>query len=135
VKHLVAAQPHFLVVGGTHARPVDWNLLPHHHAVASLLAPPAGRPVRLRLAALPHQFPDFLFHQQFHQLQASLADQLAHSLAQPAHQLGQRQDHLHRRISVGGHLFELSHSSLRFNLIWFLHSGSPFLAKENLLSA
>src|SRR5258708_22729277 len=55
-----------------------------------------------------------------------MADQPAHALAQPAHHLGQLQDHLHRRISVGGHLFELSHSSLRFNLIWFLHSGSPF---------
>jgi hypothetical protein len=38
---------------------------------------------------------------------------------------------LHRRISIRGHCLELPHSSLRFNLIWFLHSGSPFLGKEN----
>ncbi|MGB6943555.1 MAG: hypothetical protein WBE37_14245, partial [Bryobacteraceae bacterium] len=29
-------------------------------------------------------------------------------------------------ISVRGHCLELLHSSLRFNLIWFLHSDSPF---------
>jgi hypothetical protein len=61
--------------------------------------------------------------------------ELAHTLPQPAHHLRQRQYHLHRRISVGCHLFEPFHGSLRFNLVWFLHSDSPFLAKENVLSA
>jgi hypothetical protein len=71
----------------------------------------------------------------FHHPQAGLANQGAHALPQPAHHFGHGQHHLHRRISTRGHFFELSDSPLRFNLVWFLHSGSPFLAKENLLSA
>jgi hypothetical protein len=39
---------------------------------------------------------------------------------------------LHRRISIRGHFLELPYRSLRFNLIWFLHSDSPFSRpKEN----
>src|ERR1017187_4509070 len=119
----------------SHTRPPDWNLLAHHHAVAAFGAPPAGRPFRLPLAALSGQSPDFFLHQQIHQLQTGLTDQLTHAFPQPAHHLGHGQDHLHRRISIRGHCLELLHCSLRFNLIWFLHSDSPFLGKRKLLSA
>src|ERR1019366_8913622 len=44
-------------------------------------------------------------------------------------------DHLHRRISIRGHCLELLHSSLRLNLVWFLHSDSPFSPQKKLLSA
>jgi hypothetical protein len=135
MKHLVAAQPHFLVVSCPHARPLDRHLLPHHHAVAALAAPPVRGPFRLPLAALARQFSNLLPHQQIHQLQAGLSNQLAGALTQPAHDLGQRQHHLHRRISIRGHCIELLDGSLRFNLIWFLHSDSPFSWKKNFLEA
>src|ERR1039458_5981548 len=45
------------------------------------------------------------------------------------------QHHLHRRISFRGHGLKLLHSALRFNLVWFLHSDSPFLGKRKLLLA
>ena len=132
MEHLVAAQPHFLVLRRPHARPLDRHLLPHHHAVAALATPPIGRPFRLPLTALADQFPDFFLHQQIHQLQAGLTNQFAHALTQPAHHLSHGQHHLHRRISIRGHCLELLHSSLRFNLVWFLHSDSLFFsAKEN----
>src|ERR1035441_2505362 len=60
---------------------------------------------------------------------------ISNAFPQPAHHLGHGQDHLHRRISIRGHCLELLHFSLRFNLIWFLHSDSPFLGKRKLLSA
>jgi hypothetical protein len=88
VKHLVAAQPHFLVVRAPHSRPLDRHLLAHHHAEAPLLTPPVGPPIRLRLAALPHHFPHLFLHQQLHQLQPGLANQCAYALTQPAHHLG-----------------------------------------------
>src|SRR5437870_678075 len=134
VEHFVAAQPHFLVVGRPHARPLDRYLLAHHHAVAALATPPAGRPFRLPLAALTSQFPNFFLHQQIHQLQAGLTNQLTHAFTQPAHHLGHGQDHLHGRISIRGHCLKLLYSSLRFNLVWFLHSDSFFSAKEIALS-
>src|ERR1039457_5175361 len=135
VEHFVAAQPHFLVLGGPHAWPLDRNLLAHHHAVAALTTPPAGRPVRLPLAARAGQCPDFFLHQQIHQLQAGLTNQFTHAFTQPAHHLGHGQHHLHRRISIRGHCLELLHSSLRLNLVWFLHSDSPFSRQKKLLSA
>src|ERR1017187_7265055 len=103
VEHFVAGQPHFLVLGGPHAWPLDRNLLAHHHAVAALTTPPAGRPVRLPLAARAGQCPDFFLHQQIHQLQAGLTNQFTHAFTQPAHHLGHGQHHLHRRISIRGH--------------------------------
>ena len=132
MEHLVAAQPHFLVLGRPHARPLDRHLLPHHDAVAALATPAVGRPFRLPLAALADQFPDFFLHQQIHQLQAGLTNQFAHALSQPAHHLGHGQHHLHRRISIRGHCLELLHSSLRFNLVWFLHSDSPFSRQKKI---
>src|ERR1700676_4676134 len=90
------------------------------------LCPPVGPSIPLLLAAFPDSFPDFFLHQQFHHSKAGLANQCSHALVQPADHLGHRQHHLHRRISIRGHFLELSHSSLRFNLIWFLHSDSPF---------
>src|ERR1019366_7104763 len=39
------------------------------------------------------------------------------------------------RISFRGHGLKLLHSALRFNLVWFLHSDSPFLGKRKLLLA
>jgi hypothetical protein len=87
------------------------------------------------LAAFAGQRADFFLHHQIHQLQACLTDQLTYAFAQPAHHLGQRQHHLYGRISIGGHFRELLHRSLRFNLVWFLHSDSPpFLGKRKLLS-
>src|SRR6266705_4741494 len=135
MEHFVAAQPYFLVVGCSYPRPLDRHLLPHHHAVAALTTPPTGRPFRLPLAALTGQFPNFFLHQQIHQLQASLTNQFTHALTQPAHHLGHGQHHLHRRISIRGHCLELLYCSLRLNLVWFLHSDSPFLGKRNSLSA
>jgi hypothetical protein len=73
------------------------------------------------LAALADQRPHFFLHHQVHQLQAGLADQLAHALPQPAHHLGHGQHHLHGWIPFGGHGLELLYCSLRFNLVWFLH--------------
>src|SRR5216684_3979005 len=130
MEHFVAAQPYFLVVGCSYPRPLDRHLLPHHHAVAALATPPTGRPFRLPLAALAGQFPNFFLHQQIHQLQASLTNQFTHALTQPAHHLGHGQHHLHRRISIRGHCLELLYCSLRLNLVWFLHSDSPFLGKR-----
>src|SRR5712692_1777159 len=130
VEHLIAAQPHFLVVARPHARPFDRHLLAHHHAVAALAAPPAGCPFRLPPAPLADHFANFLLHQQIHQLQAGLTNQFTHPFTQPAHHLGHGQHHLHRGISVRGHFRQLLHCSLRFNLVWFLHSDSPFLGKR-----
>src|ERR1022692_3373878 len=135
MEHLIAAQPYLLVIRRAHAGPLQWHLLPHHHAVAPLATPPIGRPFRLALAALADQFPDFFLHQQIHQLQAGLTNELAHAFAQPAHHLGHGQHHLYRRISFRGHGLPLLHSALRFNLVWFLHSDSPFLGKRKLLLA
>src|ERR1035441_3234617 len=102
---------------------------------AALTTPPAGRPVRLPLAARAGQCPDFFLHQQIHQLQAGLTNQFTHAFTQPDHHLGHGQHHLHRRISIRGHCLELLHSSLRLNLVWFLHSDSPFSRQKKLLSA
>jgi hypothetical protein len=89
----------------------------------------------LPLASLTNKFANLLLHQHLHQLQAGLANQFAYALSQPAHHLGQGQHHLHRRIPVRGHCLELLYRSLRFNLVWFLHSDSPFLGKRKLLLA
>src|ERR1700694_1637423 len=62
VEHFVAAQSHFLVVGGPHARPPDRNFLAHHYAVALLAAPPTGSSLRLPLAALAGPLPDLFLH-------------------------------------------------------------------------
>ena len=121
VEQFVGSQPDLPVVGRTNARPFDRNLLPHHHAVAALGAPPIRFPLRRRPAALTDQSTHFLVHEQSDQLQSGLANQFPHSLAQPADHLGHRQHHLYRRISFRGHLFEPLHGSLRFDLIWFLH--------------
>src|ERR1017187_4434386 len=67
--------------------------------------------------------------------QAGLTNQFTHAFTQPAHHLGHGQHHLHRRISIRGHCLELLHSSLRLNLVWFLHSDSPFSRQKKLLSA
>jgi PAS domain S-box-containing protein len=99
----------------------DRHLLPHHHAVALLTAPPAGRTFRPPLAALAHPLLDLGFHQQAHQLHAGLADQLSHALVQPTDHLRHRQHHLHGRIPFRGHGLELLHRTLDFNLVWFLH--------------
>src|SRR5713101_3081857 len=72
MEHLIAAQPHFFVVSRSHSRPLDRHLLPHHHTVAALAAPPVGLPFRLLLAALADQFSNFFLHHQIHQLQAGL---------------------------------------------------------------
>src|SRR5450432_1826079 len=135
MKHLIGAQPNFFLVGRPHTRPVNRHLLAHYHAIASLLAPTVGRPIRLRLAAFPNQIPHLFLHQQLHQLQACLANQCADTLAQPTHHLGHRQHHLHCRISIRSHFLEPFYSSLRFNLIWFLHSDSPFSRERKLLLA
>jgi hypothetical protein len=81
MEHLITAQSHLFVLGGSHTRPLDRHLLAHHHAVASFLTPSVGRPLRLRPTALTRHFPDFLVHQQAHQLQSSLANQFAHALS------------------------------------------------------
>src|SRR5947207_4810945 len=81
MEHLVRPQPHFFVRAGAHARPLDRPLLPHHHAVALLTAPPVGLPFRLPLAALAGPFPNFFLHQQLHQLQSRLPNQFAHSFS------------------------------------------------------
>jgi hypothetical protein len=86
------------------------------------------------VGCVPQATLGFLFHQQFHQPHASLTDQRTHTLAQPTHHLGQQQDHLH----PGFPSAPISSSRFTapcFNLIWFLHGDSPFLAKDNLLSA
>jgi hypothetical protein len=54
---------------------------------------------------------------------------------QTAQHLGHRQHHLHRRVSIRRHCLERFDSSLRFNLVRFLHSYSPFLGKRELLFA
>jgi hypothetical protein len=90
-------------------------------------------PLALPLAALAYVLLHLGFHQQRHQLHTRLPDQLADSLSQPTHHLCHRQHQLHRRIPLDGHFLELLHSPLRINLIWFSHSDSPFLGKENLL--
>jgi len=87
------------------------------------------------LAALAHQLPNLFLHQQIHQLQTGLTNQFAHAFAQPAHHLGHGQHHLHRRIAIASHGLQLLHRALRVNLIWFLHSDSPFLGKRKLLLA
>src|SRR5580765_4936484 len=132
MEHFITAEPHFRVLSGPHARPLHRHLLTHHDAVALLATPAVGRPFRPSLAALANQFADFFLHQQLHQLQAGLTHQFADTFSQPAHHLGHGQHHLHRWVSIGGHCLELLHSSLRFNLVWFLHSDSLlFSAKEN----
>src|ERR1700722_20225915 len=132
MEHLVAAQPHFLVVGCPHTRSLDRHLLPHHHAIAALAAPAVSCPFRLLLVALTSQFPDFFLHHQFHQLQASLTCQRTHALTQPARQPGPRWPHLPRRMSIRRHCLELLHSPLRFNFVWFLHSDSPFSPEKKI---
>src|SRR5271167_2182909 len=47
MEHRVTTQPHFLVVGAAHPRPLYRNLLPHHHAIAALATPTMGLPFRL----------------------------------------------------------------------------------------
>jgi hypothetical protein len=89
----------------------------------------------IRPAALADQFPDFFFHHEADQLQAGLPNQFAHPLAQPTDHRGHRQHHLHCRIPVFGHQFQLLHRTLRFDLIWFLHSDSLlFSAKKTARS-
>src|SRR5262249_11037727 len=46
--------------------------------------------------------------------------------------LRHRQPPLHRRVPIGGHYLELLHSSLRFHLVWFLHSDSPFSRQKEI---
>ena len=112
------------------------QLLSHHDAEAALAAPPVSLALSLRLIALAHQLADFFFHHQSDQLHPGLANQFAYALAQPAHRLGQGQHHLHRWIAISGHLFQPFHGSLRFNLMWFLHSDSLlFFLAEKLLRA
>src|SRR5262245_15946779 len=135
MEHLITAEPHFLVIRGPHARPLHRYLLAHDYAVATLRPPPIRGPVCLLLAALTNQIPNLVLHQQFHQLQARLPNQFAHAFSEPAHHLGHGQHHLHRRVSFRDHCLELLYSSLRFNLVWFLHSDSLLFLAENYLKA
>jgi hypothetical protein len=64
-----------------------------------------------------------------------LPDQFTYPFAQPADHLGHGQDHLHSRIPIRCHRLKLLHCTLSFNLIWFLHSGSPFSRERKLLLA
>src|SRR5262249_47071933 len=106
---------------GSHPRPLDRNLLPHHDAVTTLVAPTAGRAIRLPLTALAYSLLDLSVHQQPHQLHPGLPDQLTDALMQPAQHLGHREHHLYGGIAVGGHCLKLFHRLLRINLVWFLH--------------
>src|SRR5215207_5119068 len=122
MKQLVAAETNFTIFDGPHARPLDRHLLAHDDAKAPLLTPAVRLSVGLSLAAFARQRANFLFHYEPDDLQAGLADELAHPLPQAAEHLGHRQYHLHRRAAIGGHLLEPFHGALRFNLVWFLHS-------------
>jgi hypothetical protein len=51
---------------------------------------------------------------------------------QPAHHFGHRQHNLYGRVSIPGHLFQPLHGSQRFDLIWFLHSDSPFFRQRKI---
>src|SRR4030088_402509 len=62
VEHFVAAQPHFLVIRRSPARPLNRPLLPHTPAVPALAPPPIGRSFPLPLAALADQASDLLLH-------------------------------------------------------------------------
>jgi hypothetical protein len=79
---------------------------------AIIVPPSVGRPIGLRLAPFAGQFAHFLLHEQIHQLQAGLPDQLSHAFPQPAHHFGHGQHHLHRQISICGHCIELLAFSL-----------------------
>src|SRR5439155_13972849 len=69
MEHLIAAQAHFLVLCGPHARPLDRHLLPHHDGVALLTAPSARLAILLTLTSWADYLTDFFLHQQFHDLQ------------------------------------------------------------------
>jgi hypothetical protein len=74
MEQFVAAQPHFLVIGAAHARPLHRNLLPHNHAIAALATPTIGLPICLPLTPLADQLPDLFLHQQIHQAQPGLTN-------------------------------------------------------------
>jgi hypothetical protein len=131
----VTAQPYFPVIRAPHAWPLDRRLLAHHHAVAAPVSPSVRLTIGLRLIAFAHQIADLFFHQQADQRQAGLPDQLAYALLPPARCPGHRQHHLHRRVPLRSQFLQTLHGPVRFNLIWFLQSCSPFSREKKLPSA
>jgi hypothetical protein len=55
MEQFVAAQSDFVVIRGSHAGPLDRHLLPHHHAVTTLLAPAVRPSLGIRLAPVADQ--------------------------------------------------------------------------------
>ena len=78
------------------------------------------------LMTLAGQLTDLFFHHGLHQRQPGFPQQVADSLLQQAHDLGQRQDHLDVRVLFGGDPAELLHGSLLFDLVLFLQATLSF---------
>src|SRR5436305_4431083 len=60
---------------------------------------------------------------------------MPHTFLEHSHYPRQRQDHLDVGIGFGGKPAELLHGALLVNLVWFLHSDSPFSWKKNFPEA
>src|SRR5208337_1321639 len=134
LEQLVTAQPLLAIVRAAQTGSPNRHLLPIHYAV-TVFFPPAMRATRgMLLMALSRQVPNFLLHDQVHQRQSRLAQQVAHSFLQKPHDLGHGKDHLDAGILFAGQLAEILHRSLLVDLVSSLHSDSPFFLAEKLPS-
>src|SRR5216684_1146197 len=100
------------------------NLLPVHHTIAVLFSPAVGAALGVLLMTLSRQVPHFFFHDQVHQSQSRLTQQVADSFLQQAHDLGHGKDHLDVGILFARQLAELLHRALLIDLVSSLHSDS-----------
>jgi hypothetical protein len=71
-----------------------------------------GTPRGMLLVTLSGQVPNFLLHDQVHQRQSGLAQQVADSFLQKSHDVGHGKDHLDTGILFAGQLAELLHRAL-----------------------
>src|SRR5208337_347649 len=101
-------------------------LLPVHYAVTVFFPPAMRATLGMLLMSLSGQVPNFLLHDQVHQRQSRLAQQVAHSFLQKPHDLGHGKNHLDAGILFTGQLAELLHRALLVDLVSSLHSDSPF---------
>jgi hypothetical protein len=100
------------------------HFLPIHHAVTVFFSPAMSATLGVLLMTHSGQVLYFLLHDQVHQRQPSLAQQVADSFLQQPHHLGHGKDHLNAGILFAGQLAELLYRALSVDLVSSLHSDS-----------
>src|ERR1019366_6396666 len=99
LEQLVTAQPLLAIFRAAQTGSPNRHLLPVHYAVTVFFPPAMSATLGVLLMTLSSQVPNFLLHDQVHQRQSGLAQQVADSFLQKSHDLGHGKDHWMLRFS------------------------------------